>query len=365
MRIAVANAGLCASRGGSERAAVRLAVEMLNAGHDARLLTVQTNKAPSYSLDPRLPVHFFPPSLLNPEKADLSGGADLLRRQGVEIVVGMESDAKHVSWGRICQEAKIPYVCSERNSPLIIESEFWNPEGRAAFLSSCAAVHELLPAYTAFVPKDCRDKVFAIPNAAPADVPESPPERNGENPVLLFLGRFARQKRADLLLRAFALISADFPEWSLRLAGWGEEEERLKKLAQGLGLDDKAEIRRAGADVMREYLAADAYCLPSLHEGFPNTLLEAMGAGLTAVGAGDCLALRSIISHGENGFLAAEPTPKALAEALRPLLASQSLRKTMGAAAWRTCRENYSGAKILRQWEEALSGCLARFHQKG
>ncbi len=61
MRIAVANAGICASRGGSERASIRLATEMLLRGHDARLLTVQTRLPPQYRLNPLLPVHFFLP----------------------------------------------------------------------------------------------------------------------------------------------------------------------------------------------------------------------------------------------------------------------------------------------------------------
>lgn len=359
MRIAVANAGICLSKGGSERAAIRLAMEMIKRGHDARLLAAQSPLPPQYKLDPILPVHFFPESFFNPTMADLAGLSGLLKKLGIEAVAGFESDAKHVLWGRLCQEANIPYICSERNSPELIEREFWNPEGRRAFLSSCARVHELLPEYLPLVPEGV--KSFAIPNAAPSDLPESIPARDGARPVLLYLGRFARQKRLDLLIRAFALIADEFPRWRLRLAGWGETEKQLRALANRLNLGEKIEIRPTNPDVNQEYLAADLYCLPSQDEGFPNTVLEAMGHGLPVVGAADCSAMRSIIRPGDNGLLAADGSPQALADALRPLLASPALRKALGAGARRDCLENYAAEKIFDQWEAELSNCIRAF----
>lgn len=359
MRIAVANAGICVSKGGSERAAARLALEMIKRGHDARLLAVQSSLPPQYKLDPILPVHFFPDSFFNPAAADLSGLSGSLSKMGIEAVVGFESDAKHVLWGRLCQEAGIPYICSERNSPELIEREFWNPEGRRAFLSSCARVHELLPEYLRFVPEGV--KSFALPNAAPDDLPKSPPKRDNSRPVILYLGRFAKQKRLDLLIRAFALLAGEFPQWRLRLAGWGEMENQTRALADRLGLGEKIEIRPASPDVNQEYLSADIYCLPSQNEGFPNTVLEAMGRGLPIAGAADCAAMRSIIRPGVNGLLAADAAPRSLADALRPLLASPALRKTLGAGARRDCLKNYASEKIFDQWETELLNCIKDF----
>ncbi len=278
----------------------------------------------------------------------------MLKKYDIQAVVGFESDAKHVVWGQICAEAKIPYICSERNSPLLIEQDFWNPDGRRAFLSSCAAIHELLPVYLNFVPEEFRKKSFIIPNAAPDNLPTTYPDHDEDKPVLLFLGRFARQKRLDLLIRAFALLSKEFPQWRLRLAGWGEEEEQLNKLTDNLNLKEIVEIRAADPDVGKEYRAASVYCLPSLHEGFPNTVLEAMGHGLPVAGFADCLALQAIIKPGKNGFLAPQSSPESLAETLRPLFASASLRKNIGKYAWQDCRENYSAQKIFDLWEKEL-----------
>lgn len=362
MRIAVANAGICLSKGGSERAAIRLAMEMIKRGHDARLLAVQSPLPPQYKLDPLLPVHFFPDSFFNPALADLASLSGLLKKLGIEAVAGFESDAKHVLWGRLCKEANIPYICSERNSPELIEREFWNPDGRRAFLKSCARVHELLPAYLPLVPDGV--KSFAIPNAAPQDLPVFLPEWEGNQPVLLYLGRFDKQKRLDLLIRAFAIVTGEFPLWRLRLAGWGEMEKQLRALAARLGLGEKIEIRPACPDVGKEYLAADAYCLPSQNEGFPNTVLEAMGHGLPVVGAADCPAMRSIIRPGKNGLLAAEGSPRALADALRPLLASPALRKTIGSGARRDCLENYNAEKIFDQWETEFANCIKDFSSR-
>lgn len=357
MRLAIANAAICSSLGGSERAAIRLAYEMMKRGHDSRILTVRSQYPPLYEIDPRIPLHFFPETFFGRDHGALVHGPDLLRDHAVDILVSFESDWKHAMWAKIAGQAGVRHVVSERNTPWLIEHETWNRQARRNLLRTRAAIHELLPCYLDFIPAADRERAFVIPNAAPMGLPERFPIRQNEKHVLLYLGRFPKRKRPELLLDAFSLIAGEFPNWTLRFAGWGEQEAELKKKRAELGLDNRVEIRRTHPDVNLEYLAASLYCLPTLHEGFPNTVLEAMGNGLPVVGVADCIAMKSIITEGVNGTLAPRATPETLADTLRPLMASDACRLEMGQKAWEECKNKYS-ASIFDKWEMELSKLL-------
>jgi len=353
MRIAIANAAICSNKGGSERAAIRLAHEMRERGHNVHMLTVIGSASPRYPVDPCLPIHFFPHRFFAADMQAVEAGPALLREYGIEILVSFESDWKHALWQFCCAGTDIPFICSERITPVLIEREFWNRKGRLALLEQCAAIHELLPCYLPFVPSHLRHKTFVIPNAAPENIPTEYPEHPSGAPVLLYLGRFSKEKRPELLLRAFALILEEFPHWRLRLAGWGEGEAMLQAVTQAKGLEQRVIIGPAAEDTRPEYMAANIYCLPTLHEGFPNTVLEAMAAGLPVVGTADCPAMTSIIRNGITGVLAKEATPEALAEILRPLMASEKARQRMGREAWNECRTKYASS-LFDQWEIEL-----------
>ena len=296
--------------------------------------------------------HFF---TADPKAVD--AGPALLREYGIEVLVSFESDWKHMLWKFCSTDTGIPFICSERISPILIEREFWNREGRLALLEQCTAIHELLPCYLPFVPKHLLFKTFVIPNASPEHVPAEYPKHSSESPVLLYLGRFSKEKRPELLLRAFALLEQEFPTWRLNMVGHGEAQPMLQALIQALNLQTRVTIGPA-ADVWREYTSANIYCLPTLHEGFPNTVLEAMAAGLPIVGVIDCPAMASIIRNGVTGLLAKAPTPEALADVLRPLMGSEKARQRMGHEAWHECKTKYSSA-LFDQWETILEKIVA------
>lgn len=84
-----------------------------------------------------------------------------------------------------------------------------------------------------------------------------------------------------------------------------------------------------------------------------------MAAGLPIVGVSDCPAMTSIVRNGINGLLANFPTPEALANILRPLLASEKARQRMGREAWHECNTRYSSA-LFDQWESILKKVVAK-----
>ncbi len=356
MRIAVANAGICMGRGGSERAAIRLANEMRKAGHYVMLLSAEGASPPLYKLACDMPKHFFPASFHQRDRHALAGGGRLLKKHGIEVLVSFESDWKHEMWQACAASGGAAFVCSERINPGLAESSFWNGPDRRRLLAASAGIHELLPQYLKFIPGDVQGKVFVLPNAAPEGLPWQ--ERRGDAPALLYLGRFFRHKRPMLLLKAFALLASEFPAWTLRVAGWGEEEANLVAARRALKLEKRVEIRPALQNVLEEYAAADIYCLPSFQEGFPNAVVEAMSCGLPVVGIADCMAMSAIIRPGQNGLLSAKATPEELACALRPLMAAAKPRLRMGRQAWLDSRKHYNGSRIFASWETELQAIV-------
>ncbi len=99
-------------------------------------------------------------------------------------------------------------------------------------------------------------------------------------------------------------------------------------------------------DMPAVYRQADIVCLPSYREGLPRTLVEAAACGRALVAA-DVPGCRSIVRHGENGYLAPVRDGKALAEALRTLILDAGLREKMGRCGREIVVREYSMERVL------------------
>jgi GalNAc-alpha-(1->4)-GalNAc-alpha-(1->3)-diNAcBac-PP-undecaprenol alpha-1,4-N-acetyl-D-galactosaminyltransferase len=116
---------------------------------------------------------------------------------------------------------------------------------------------------------------------------------------IITVGRLAREKGHIFLIEAFARINA--PGWSLILVGEGPERPKLEQLAKTV--DKKITFAGAQRDVDYFLSQSKIFVFTSLHEGFPNALVEAMATPLACVSF-DCDAgPAEIITNGENGFL--------------------------------------------------------------
>ncbi|MFT3959950.1 glycosyltransferase family 4 protein [Propionivibrio sp.] len=123
----------------------------------------------------------------------------------------------------------------------------------------------------------------------------------GEPPVLLYVGRLAREKRVDLALRAFDAARAAVPAACMIVVGDGPQRRELEArfpAARFVG-------QRRGEDLARHYASADLFVFPSESETFGNVTLEALASGLAVVGFRSA-AVAELVAHGDNGF-AVEP----------------------------------------------------------
>jgi glycosyltransferase involved in cell wall biosynthesis len=160
---------------------------------------------------------------------------------------------------------------------------------------------------------------------------------------LLFVGRLEKPKGVDVLLTVFNRLRRDDPDLELVLVGDGPlapEAEAMDGTCGGIRLTGTLHDRDSLA---REYLQADLFILPSLAEGFPRVLYEAMIFRLpivtTMVGG-----IPSVMEDGRNCLAVAPGSPESLETAIRRLLWDSALRATlveggMGTMrAWLECR---------------------------
>ncbi len=171
------------------------------------------------------------------------------------------------------------------------------------------------------------DRTVVLPNPVDADEIRlqlllNPSSWTGPGPHLLAVGRLAREKGFDLLLRALAAVRRDFPTADLIIAGAGPEEAALK--AQRSALDLEAVVHFAGRldPPFALFSGTSLFVLSSRHEGLPNALLEAAAAGLPLVALPASGGVVELLQGQPGAWLAPEISQDALASVLRQALAA-------------------------------------------
>ena len=148
---------------------------------------------------------------------------------------------------------------------------------------------------------------------------------------LLHVGRFFAQKNHAGMLRAFKLVLDAHPDAKLTLVGDGELRAECEELVRSLGIADSVIFEGLQSNVYPYLHEADIFMLPSLYEGVPITLIEAMGTALPIV-ASNVGGIPDMLADGESAMLC-EPSEESIASACIKLIESEQLRASCGRAA--------------------------------
>jgi glycosyltransferase involved in cell wall biosynthesis len=187
---------------------------------------------------------------------------------------------------------------------------------------------------------------------------------------VLFVGFFSQEKRPDLLYEAWSKVAVSVaPDSALVFVGATQSPyyeidarlaERIRQLAHALGLEGRIRCVERTYEIERFHRAADIFVLPSIREGMPNALLEAMASGTP------CIATRlegvtdMLIEHERNGLLVPPQDAAALQAALRRCFEQPEWARGLGAEARRTVSERYgldrTAAQYLIAYEELEGG---------
>lgn len=146
--------------------------------------------------------------------------------------------------------------------------------------------------------------------------------------IILYVGRFAWQKGPDRLIRAFAQIKRK-DGWQLHMAGSGPLLEPMKQIVKELHIEGSVNFLGKVEDVDRLFAQSSIYVLPSVLEGFPNSLCEAMAAGLPVL-CFDSIPHEEILQHEVDGLVIKANDIDELFEALEQLIHDEEKRKKLG-----------------------------------
>jgi glycosyltransferase involved in cell wall biosynthesis len=152
------------------------------------------------------------------------------------------------------------------------------------------------------------------------------------------------------MIRGFAEVLKVFPDITLLVIGEGELKKAALETARELGIEENIRFDNFRKDIPAVLQAVDIYCLPSLWEGFPIGVLEAMAMG-KAVVASDVDGTREAVQHEVNGLLIPASDPAALAEAIVRLCKDAIFRKRLQVGAINTVQRQYTITQMTRQIE--------------
>lgn len=181
---------------------------------------------------------------------------------------------------------------------------------------------------------------------------------------VLFLGRVTPKKQTGLLLKAYARVCSEFPDVSLVIAGPDEGTylRELKQLAKSSGVDDRVLFTGPlrGQNVQAALRDSEVFVLPSLHENFGVSVIEALACSVPVV-LSNLVNLAADISRSEAG-LAITPDEESLVQSLRALLSNPALARQMGQRGRQLALDCFTWEgivpKLIELYEKAMSGKL-------
>jgi len=210
----------------------------------------------------------------------------------------------------------------------------------------------------AFFKPAVKAKCTVLPNVLSEEFME--PIAEGERrKEIVMVGRLDANKNHEMVIRAFAKVLPEHPDYKLVIYGDGLPDETntrpaLEKLAKTLKIDEKIVFMGRQSGIHDKIKHSAIFVLASGYEGMPNALLEAMATGLCCIST-DCPigGPRSVIHDHENGVLIPVGDESALEATLLEVMGDETLQRQLGTEAHKLAEE-LSPERVCRSWAEVL-----------
>jgi glycosyltransferase involved in cell wall biosynthesis len=314
---------------GTEIATYYLAETLAKRGHEVHVITSLDEGLPEVSCERGFHIHRLPKSEIRFIGA-LIFWADIVRalRKIKPDIVHAQNLINGIPALLSNKLLKIPYVVYGRGSDVYLPCWFTKLTAKTT-LKNASAVIALTEHMKGVMQTICNRDVIVVPNGINlGEDTGRRSERGDPGKKILFVGRLDPIKGTRYLLGAMSILHRDMPGVKLILVGDGEEREPLESLTDSLRIRECVVFAgRVPHERVQDYMnRAEVLVLPSLSEGFPVTILEAMACGLPVV-ATRVGGIPDIIEDGTNGYLVDAMNQKQIAEALLKLLQDEELRK--------------------------------------
>lgn len=177
--------------------------------------------------------------------------------------------------------------------------------------------------------------------------------------VVGIVARLDLQKGFEYLLRAARDLCKTTRDLKIVIVGEGPDRDKIEEMIEQYGLQSNVILAGQQSNMPAVYAAMDIFVLPSLNEGLPMTVLEAMAASkpviATRVGA-----MGSVIKDGENGLLVAPKDSEGLRNAIASLLSNPERRRRLGDQAYAWVSQNYTSEAMALKYREMYEEVLGK-----
>lgn len=341
--------------GGAERQLTGLAVQLLHKGYQVKVLTYVENQ-------------FFEPYL---RENNVEYELNTKIHRGIKGMLILYKSIREYSPDSIISFLPLPnirmclvnlflrkkLIVSERSHTLK-----WNLSTKIRFIPYMLSTYVVANSYSE---QDnitshfrlLKHKTITIPNFVDTEK-YSPTSFSGTNVIrFVSVGRLIPSKNVIGFLTALSVVLKK--GYDIKLVWVGSQYDKqylseVEKFISAKGLENAVTLKDQTMDVVAEYRSGNVFCFPTLYEGYPNVLCEAMSCGLPVLCSNVC-EMSKIIVEGENGFLFNPMNIKEMAEAIeRMLKLSSEERKAMGQRNRQKVIENNSKEKFVAKYIELL-----------
>ena len=311
--------------------------------------------------------------------------ASLIKKQNIRIIHAHNATAWfYATWASILSGIPIVYTEHDRSFPTPLRLKYFHyffGKHAAAVIAVSKAVKENLKKYEHI------KNVKVIYNGIDPDLfkPASVKEKvlkkkqlglNENDFVLGNVGRMDYWKNQRILIEILPELKNSFSHLPIHssthslihpftnikliLVGGGEEEGNLKNLAIKKGVENDVIFLSQRSDVNQILKAFDTFVFPSLTEGLPLVVIEAMATGLPVV-ASHVGGIPELVVHGETGFLVSPTSKEEIKEVIIKLLNNPKLRKEMGQIARKRFEAYFSLPQMVQKYMEVYEEVVRKF----
>lgn len=202
----------------------------------------------------------------------------------------------------------------------------------------------------AFFNARVQKKGVVIPNPVFDEDVLSPYDGEKKDIIVSIARLDLKQKRQDVLIKAFSMLADAFPAYQLYLYGSGPDEESIRKMIEDSGCSDRICLCGVTNNVHRALGEAKVMALSSDYEGIPNAIIESMCVGVPVVST-KCSpgGAELLIENGVNGLLVEQGDVTGMAKAIANLLEDENLSKRIIENGF-SVKERFAEKEVLKRW---------------
>lgn len=293
--------------------------------------------------------------------------SQIIKKENPELILSfMNTVNLSTIISKVLSGSKAKIIISERNTPSIQQKAFLGFTTKLLMRIIYRKADTII-AVSNGVKKDLmknfgikEDKISVIHNPVDIDKIQKLSQEeitecewfNEDIPIIINVASLTEKKGQKYLLKAFRIIREKL-NCRLVILGEGPKENELKELAKNLGILSDVKFLGFQKNPFKFITKSAVFVLPSIFEGFPNVLIEAMACCVPVISTDCPSGPNEVIEDGINGFLVPVKDEKIMAKKIIHLIVDDSLRKKFILNGLNTVQK-FSVDKIIKLYQEVL-----------